>query len=201
MAIARVPEVRDGTPPGFSRRTRGSLAATALLCALAATPARPAELLPYAGAPKPPLRLDRLGGGAEAVPPGETGPVIVHFFATWCPPCVPELAALDRMAAARPGIRVVAIDVGEVAARVARFLETRPVGFPVLLDPDLAAARAWGVSGLPASFVFAGPGVPVLAADGDVAWDAAATLEILDDLTEPAPPRGALNPETRDEPT
>lgn len=201
MAIARVPEVRDDMPPGLARPARAGLAATALLCALVATPARPAELLPYAGDPKPPLRLDRLGGGAEAVPPGETGPIIVHFFATWCPPCVPELAALDRMAAARPEIRVVAIDVGEVAARVARFLETRPARFPVLLDPDLAAARAWGVSGLPASFVFMGPGAPALAADGDVAWDAATTLDLLDDLTEPAPARGALNPETRDEPT
>jgi thiol-disulfide isomerase/thioredoxin len=168
---------------------------------LLAPPALAADLLPFTDAPKPSLRLERLGGGERLAPPDGTGIVIVHFFATWCPPCVPELAALDRMARARPDIDVVAIDVGEVAARVGRFLETRPVAFPVLLDPDLAAARAWGVAGLPASFVFAGPGAPIRAADGDVDWDAPATRDLLDHLIETAPRNGVPDGEKQDEPT
>ena len=44
-------------------------------------------------------------------------PVLVHFFATWCEPCIEELGALDRLAATGR-VAVLAVDVGEVDDRV-----------------------------------------------------------------------------------
>lgn len=187
MPVAPAPESRG------QRKRIGTAAPTWWLALVSATfsvtlPVTAAELGPWQGGAKPRMTLDLLGGGGVSLPPtsqdaGE-GPVIVHFFATWCPPCVPELAALDRLAADRTDLTVIAIDVGEVDARVSRFLRTHDVGFPVAMDRDLAGARAWGVTGLPASFVFTGAKAPALAADGDVAWDGETARGLLDALKD-----------------
>ncbi|MFQ8430982.1 TlpA family protein disulfide reductase [Amaricoccus sp. W119] len=180
MPVAPTPESR-----GQTKHIR--TAALASMLALVPVPLAADELGPWSGGDKRPLALDLLGGGEITLPSAGAaeGPVIVHFFATWCPPCVPELSALDRLAADRPNLRVITIDVGEVDARVSRFLESTGIRLPVAMDRHLAGARAWDVAGLPASFVFTGSGAPVLAADGDVAWDGAATRARLDALTEP----------------
>lgn len=104
--------------------------------------------------------------------PNPTGVTIVHFFATWCEPCREELPALARLARRAGGeARVIAVSVAEPGPRVRRFLATNETGFPVLLDPDRSAARAWGVSVLPTSFVLDGALAPRLAAEESVAWD------------------------------
>ncbi|MBA4788302.1 MAG: TlpA family protein disulfide reductase [Rhizobiales bacterium] len=157
------------------------LAARLLIIAACATPvaAHGAEALaPYGGPALSPRELPRLalGPGPDALPvPGE-GVSVVHFFATWCEPCRTELPALAAMAArlSGQGVRVVMVDVGEPASRVARFFETAPAAGPVVLDADRALARAWAVDVLPASLVFAA-GVPRLSAVGEVAWGDADT--------------------------
>ena len=82
--------------------------------------------------------------------------VLVHFFATWCEPCREELPALRRLVerAVRQPVTVLAISVAEVPMRAcARFIESTPVNFPVLLDQDRAVAKAWDVYTLPTTFV------------------------------------------------
>lgn len=186
MSVAPAPESR-----GQRHHRRTAALACSLVLFSGTLPATAAELVPWHGGAKPALTLDLLGGGEVGLPPPPEdaigGPVIVHFFATWCPPCVPELAALDRLSADRPDITVIAIDVGEVDARVSRFLRTNEVGFPVAMDRDLAAVRAWGVAGLPASFVFTGEKAPALAAEGDVAWDSGGARARIDGLAGAAP--------------
>jgi thiol-disulfide isomerase/thioredoxin len=107
--------------------------------------------------------------------------VLVHFFATWCEPCREELASLSRLTeTAMPGqVSVLAVNVAEVPARVQRFLETAPVGFPVLLDADRAATKAWGVSVLPTTFVLDRALVPRLFVEGDLDWTHADVLAAL----------------------
>lgn len=133
--------------------------------------ATPRLLRPVEGStPAPALALPRLDGGAldDA---GAHGALVVHFFATWCEPCRTELPALGRFAARHPDVPVLLVDVAEPEARVSRFFaELAPPG-RVLLDRERAAARAWGVSLLPATFVVT-HGTVRLAAEGEVAWDA-----------------------------
>ena len=97
----------------------------------------------------------------------------MQFFATWCEPCVEELPALDRLSrrfAGRPFI-IVAINIGEPESRIRRFLDRVPVTFPVLLDPDKATMRGWGVVGLPATFVLAPGFRPLRRVEGAIDWD------------------------------
>jgi len=90
-------------------------------------------------------------------------PLLVNFWATWCPPCVRELPLLDAFAArqAGHGIQVVALalDKGEA---VQRFLARQPLRFPVALVPEggMALIRALGneQGGLPFSLLLARDG-------------------------------------------
>ncbi|MFC7207247.1 TlpA family protein disulfide reductase [Comamonas endophytica] len=59
-------------------------------------------------------------------------PLIVNFWATWCPPCVRELPLLSEFAGrkAAHGIQVVGLAVDKQPA-VQKFLQRQPLAFPV----------------------------------------------------------------------
>lgn len=61
-------------------------------------------------------------------------PVVLNFWATWCPPCVEELPLLSRFYQenAAKGWQVLGLAVDQLDP-VKRFLEKAPVSFPVAL--------------------------------------------------------------------
>ncbi|GAB4072177.1 TlpA family protein disulfide reductase [Ancylobacter sonchi] len=155
------------------------------------------------GTPIPPLVLNSLDHGPQDLAALRGRPVVVHFFATWCEPCREEMTGLGQLAErlaelpqqSRPVI--LAVDVGEPATRVRRFLARefadRPPPFPILIDEDRAAMKAWKVAFLPTSYVLdAGHAVRAEAA-GPVDWTDARALAVLDSLLAEAPPRAALD--------
>lgn len=71
--------------------------------------------------------------GGRLVMQGLRGrPVLLNFWATWCPPCVEELPLLDHFARLQPagGLQVVGLAVDQPTA-VRQFLVRAPVGFPM----------------------------------------------------------------------
>ena len=48
-----------------------------------------------------PLALDGLGGGRIDLAARKGRVVLLHFFATWCEPCIREWPQLDRLAGRR----------------------------------------------------------------------------------------------------
>lgn len=90
-------------------------------------------------------------------------PVLLNFWATWCPPCVKELPMLSEFAASQgaKGIQVVGLAVDKPEA-VLRFLQRQPVQFPigVALQGGLGLTRTLGnlQGGLPFTLLFDGQG-------------------------------------------
>jgi len=103
-------------------------------------------------------------------------PAVLNFWATWCAPCVEEMPALDRLAAAleRPGIRVLALSQDRGGAAVVRgFYERTGVKrLGIWLDPRGAASRAFGARGLPTTVLVSAGGRIVGWAEGALHWDA-----------------------------
>lgn len=86
-------------------------------------------------------------------------PLLVNFWATWCPPCVDELPLLDSFYAEHKakGPQVLGLALDKAAA-VKAFLERQPLRFPVVLGGSggLALSKSLGnMSGsLPFSVLF-----------------------------------------------
>jgi peroxiredoxin len=100
-------------------------------------------------------------------------PLIVNFWATWCPPCIEEMPSMNRAwhLVKGEGIAMLAINVGEDEDTVFTFTADYPVDFPLLLDENGTAVHEWGVLGLPTTFVVDPRGRIVYQAVGGRAWD------------------------------
>jgi thiol-disulfide isomerase/thioredoxin len=108
----------------------------------------------HVGGPAPVLAVPRVGGGTIDLAALRGRPVWVNFMQTTCPPCVDEFPVMSGFAARHEddGLVVVAIDIREAEATVAAFADSLNAAFPVGLDVDGAAQRAWGAYALPVHF-------------------------------------------------
>ena len=78
-------------------------------------------------------------------------PVLVHFWATWCPICRAEDGSIHDLAQDYQ-VLTVATNSGD-AREISSYLEQNGLEFPVLLDESGAMGRNWGVKGVPSSFI------------------------------------------------
>ena len=169
-----------------SKKTPHSLLGMLVLAAsvlLSASVARAEQLEPWRDVAVPALSLPALDRATVDLAAQSGNLVIVHFFATWCEPCRDELKSLERLAAAqetRP-LRILAVDVGEPGDRVRRFLARNEISarYPVLIDFDKQAMRAWGVEMLPTSYVLDRGHCPLWKVAGAVEWDVDPTLSLI----------------------
>lgn len=105
----------------------------------------------------PALQGVTLAGQPYVLPAHPGRPVLVHFWATWCPICRTEQGSIDAIAHDHPDVITVAMQSGK-PAEVAGFMREQGIEFPVLNDADGSLASAWGVHGVPASFIVAPDG-------------------------------------------
>ncbi len=82
---------------------------------------------------------------------------LVHFWSTWCPPCIdeiPTLQKLQRDLADRHDFKVILIAVADDPTKVRKFLGDAPAD-SLLFDPDWDVAHRYGSTQLPETYLIA----------------------------------------------
>ncbi len=77
-------------------------------------------------------------------------PVLLNFWATWCPPCRTEMPEFQRFVE-QGGTRavVLGVDMQEDPVTVQRFLREYGISYRIALDSDGRVAASYTVAGLP----------------------------------------------------
>ena len=78
-------------------------------------------------------------------------PVLLHFWATWCPVCKLEQDSIDAISKDHAVITV-AMNSGN-DLEVETYLQEHNLSFPVIVDEHSVLAKQFGVQGVPTSFV------------------------------------------------
>lgn len=130
---------------------------------LSSPPAPPTAVtpaLPLVGNPAPDFALPDLEGRIVRLSDLKGRPVLVNFWATWCPPCREEMPAIEEFYRKYEGrIEVVGVDVGEKPETVREFLADQPFSWTFALDASGTAMQSYLVSAIPMSYFIDADGV------------------------------------------
>jgi cytochrome c biogenesis protein CcmG/thiol:disulfide interchange protein DsbE len=111
--------------------------------------------------------------------------VIIHFWATWCPPCVEEIPTLSYLNEQLAGtdFAMLAISVDEDGVHgVAPFLKEKGLNLPVLLDPDRAIAMRYGTFKFPETYILDRTGIVRHKIIGPADWRDPSAIKLLKDM-------------------
>ncbi len=142
------------------------------------------KLRPYQGnSVPPPLKLADLDGKTHDLADYKGHVALVNFWATWCPPCVREMPSMQRLKekmAGKPFV-ILGVNMAEPDQEVRNFLSAKvKVDFPVLMDRDGAALKAWKVFVFPTSFIVGPDGMIRYGLYGEFEWDTGEVIRILE---------------------
>lgn len=77
-------------------------------------------------------------------------PVLLVFWATWCPFCIEEIPALNKIADAhKDKVGIAGIDIKENVEKVKSFAQKKEIKYSILLDSTGSVAQKYGVLGIP----------------------------------------------------
>jgi peroxiredoxin len=134
----------------------------------------------------PGLRLAALDGRQSSLEEWRDKVVVLNFWATWCQPCTAEMPTLEALwrAYRERGLVVVGVSVDRGAPRALLdpYVKNLGLTFPILLDPDMATAGAWRVTGIPATFVIRPGGEVVGLAMGAREWNSGEMRALLETM-------------------
>jgi thiol-disulfide isomerase/thioredoxin len=123
---------------------------TGLLIGLSAAPIQAQMMVVKQGEQLPTLSLNYLGKQ-----PDLTGkPLLVEFWATWCPPCRTSIPHLNEIYAKykAKGLQIVGI-TDENEATVKKFQKQIPMDYNVAIDTPGSIYEQFGIKAIPTAFL------------------------------------------------
>jgi len=110
--------------------------------------------------------------------------VLLAFWTTWCAECrleMPLFESLHRDFAAQ-GLAVLGVNGREGTGAIAQYAQELGLTFPLVVDPQGSITTAYGVIGLPTTFLIGRDGRAVALATGPRAWGSAPARTLIQTL-------------------
>ena len=107
--------------------------------------------------------------------------VFVNFWATWCPPCLKEMPSMQQIYKAMPPnkFKMLAILSNDEPAFADTVAAKNGYTFPILIDPDNLASKAYGLTGVPETYIIDKKGVLREKFIGPRQWDSQGAWQML----------------------
>jgi peroxiredoxin len=109
----------------------------------------------------PNFTLKDLKGNSRSLKDFRGKVVLLNFTTTWCPYCKKDIPNLKKLYTTMKGknFELISIYVAESPKRVAAFVQKNSLPYTILVDPEAAVARTYGVRGVPMKVVVAKSGI------------------------------------------
>ena len=121
-------------------------------CSVGSDPARGPDI----GKLAPDFQLDNLDGQSVSLSEFWGKPVLVNFWASWCPPCRSEMPFIQDTFTDKKWVDeelvVLAIDIGESPSTVSEFAKEYGLTFHILLDVARDVSLEYYVRAMPTTF-------------------------------------------------
>jgi len=79
-------------------------------------------------------------------------PIVVHFWASWCPPCVAEMPEMAAWLEEHPDVKVLPVSLDNDLETAKAFLQQNHIALPALLTDNSQSGRM-GVRSLPTTIL------------------------------------------------
>ncbi|TCK19186.1 peroxiredoxin [Thiogranum longum] len=123
----------------------------ALLFVLALTAIQMYQTREVVEGPAPAFEGVLLDGKAVSLESVHERPLLLHFWASWCPVCNLEQGSIQRISEDYP---VLTVSIDDMPAdKLLEWMAAKGVSYPVVTDPSGAISRRYGIKGVPASLV------------------------------------------------
>ena len=101
----------------------------------------------------PNFELATLEGEVVSLSDYQGGPVMINFWATWCPPCRAEMPDMEQLYQ-DTAIEILAVNLTqteESEKQVREFVNEYELTFPILMDMDIDVAMLYQIQAIPTS--------------------------------------------------
>lgn len=120
--------------------------------------------------PAPDFTLQKLDGGTITLAEFRgKKPVVVDFWASWCPNCRRDMPNLNRFYEKyKDKVEVIGVNLQEKDSTVRDFIASRGITFPIAFDPYGQASNAYGIRYTNTHFLIDKDGNLVRTIPGDI---------------------------------
>ena len=191
----------------FSRRTAGFVVLGAVIAAFLVllavglanrSPVTGKSGFTRVGKPAPGFVLPGIGGGEIDLADFSGKPMVINFWASWCPPCRQEALVLeDAWRAHVDDVQFVGVDIQDADADAEAYVAEFDVTYPNGLDRKGRVTVDYGVIGLPVTFFVNKAGVVERRWVGAI--NRGRLEEWVGELTADQPPSGVSEGENLDD--
>jgi len=138
------------------------------------------------GGSAPDFHVTTLDGRSVSLSAFKGKVVMVHFWATWCPPCVEEIPTLDRLYRTFFGkdLEILAVSVDDNVQAVGSFVRKYGLSLPVYLDPERSSANLYGTFKFPETYLIDRGGVVRSKTIGARDWSSPDSIQYVQSLLD-----------------